>query len=498
MPEKLLLVDDTPANLALLRDLLEPHGYDLAVASSGEMACELVPKFAPDLILLDVVMPDLSGYETCRRLKSLPLVSDIPILFVSARDDPTAVVDAFHVGGVDYITKPFQPEEVLARVQTHLKLARLNRELRAKNQELTSTNEQLRQESDRRRKTEDALHVADEKLSLVSNREVEHWGLEAFVGKSRLMARILTDIRRLQDFSSVNVLITGESGTGKELVARAIHFGSNRARGPFIPVNCVAIPPELAESMFFGHLRGSFTGATMDRKGCFELADGGTLFLDEIGDMALSLQAKLLRVLEDGYVTAIGASSGKKVDVRVVAATNADVSSQVASGHFRRDVYFRLAQFAVQVPPLRERKDDIPLLAEHFLALFAKEMGLTPPALSRGTLQRLQNYSYPGNIRELKNIIERSLIEASGSPTIEPEHIAMDPDLFRTVADTDVAALDTDGIDDLPLNLERAEAVLIKRALEQTNGNVAQAARLLGINRTRIYRKFQGEQVAPD
>jgi DNA-binding NtrC family response regulator len=299
-------------------------------------------------------------------------------------------------------------------------------------------------------------------------------------------------VRRLQNFSSVNVLITGESGTGKELVARAIHFGSPRTSGPFVAVNCVAIPADLAESILFGHTRGAFTGATMDRKGYFELADGGTLFLDEIGDMPAALQAKLLRVLEDGRITPLGGTREKKVDVRVVAATNADLQSSIAAGTFRQDLYFRLAQFPVHLAPLRERPEDIPLLALHFLHLFATEMGTSIPAVDPAVMSVLSRYPFPGNVRELKNVIERALIESSGGQ-VRPEHIYItktDLPISRTAPST---ILSTELTADLPLNLEAAENLLIKRALSETGGNIAEAARLLGINRTRIYRKLGGQ-----
>ncbi len=422
MPEKILIVDDTPANLSILLDLLEPHGYTVSAAPDGLIALNVVTLLAPDLILLDVMMPELDGLETCRRLKANPATAEIPVLFISARDDAASIIEGFQVGAADYIVKPFRPEEVLARVQSHLRLAALTRQLKDKNVEMLAANEALQREIARRKETEDALSSADSKLTYLADTEVQRWGIEQFVGRSQMITAILDSIRRVQNFATVNVLITGESGTGKELVARAIHYGSARRTAPFIPVNCVAIPDELAESMLFGHLKGLFTGATMDRKGYFELAHGGTLFLDEIGDMPASMQAKLLRVLEDGEVTPIGASVSRKVDVRVVAATNSHLSGQIPTGAFRRDLFFRLAQFTVQVPPLRERREDIPLLAEHFMKVFAKEMGIKPPRLSARAVAVLTGYEFPGNIRELKNIMERSLIESGGAEVL-PSHL---------------------------------------------------------------------------
>jgi DNA-binding NtrC family response regulator len=339
----------------------------------------------------------------------------------------------------------------------------------------------------RRRSAEQARDTADQRLSVISARETQRWGLPGFVGKSRHLTRILTDLGKLQHFGKTSVLVTGESGTGKELVARAIHQSSPRAERPFIPVNCVAIPAELAESLFFGHVRGAFTGATADRKGYFELADTGTLFLDEIGDMPLTLQAKLLRVLEDGAVTPVGSGQVRQVDVRVVAATNAQLSEKIAAGAFRQDLFFRLARYTVEMPPLRERPEDIPLLAAHFLEIFAGETGRAAPPLTAEALSVLQHHDFPGNIRELKNALERALILCGGQ-LIEAEHLR-----FLSGGSPRLRELppgERPAFQDLPLNLEAAEQALIQRALEQTGGNVVEAARLLGVNRSRIYRRF--------
>jgi DNA-binding NtrC family response regulator len=507
---QVLIADDNPANLNVLSEMLESQGYRVIAVPGGELALRIAATGRPDLILLDVVMPDLDGFETCRRLKADERTAHLPVMFASARDEVESLVQGFEAGGVDYITKPYRREEVLIRVRTHLQLSLLNRDLVTKNRELqqrsdelASLNATLRAESQRREKAEDALQTAGEQLSALSDREAARWGVTAgvdgFVGRSKTIRRILQDIRRVRNFHSVNVLITGESGTGKELVARAIHFGSGRAKGPFIPVNCVAIPEELAESMLFGHVRGAFTGATIDRKGYFELAHGGTLFLDEIGDMPVSLQAKLLRVLEDGKVTPLGAVREKQVDVRVVAATNANLTAQTAGGAFRQDLYFRLAQFSVEVPPLRDRKEDVPHLAEHFVRLFAQEMGMPVPTIDPAFLDDLATHDFPGNVRELKNIIERSLIESAGE-ALRPEHlcltvrgpaVASAPATRRAVLSSVPAGGETgDLANSLPLNLEAAENLLIRRALAETGGNIAEAARRLGVNRTRIYRKM--------
>jgi DNA-binding NtrC family response regulator len=478
--EKILIVDDTPANLDLLTAALEPRGYEVFAAPSGEAALKIAARVLPDLILLDVMMPGRDGFAICRELKAEDATREIPVLFLTAKHETAAVVNGFRVGAVDYIFKPFQPDEVLGRVETHLKISRLTRELQARNAE-------LEEEMMRRRKAEAAREQADARLSTLSTREAQRWGLAAFIGRSRMMRGILTDIEKLHHFAQTSVLIAGESGTGKELVARAIHHGSPRAAGPFIPVNCVAIPAELAESMLFGHMKGSFTGATADRKGWFELADGGTLFLDEIGDMPAALQAKLLRVLEDGEITPVGATHSKRVDVRVVSATNADLPAKIGAGEFRQDLYFRLARYVVETPPLRERPEDVPLLAGHFLEMFSAEMGMAAPVLAPEAVAWLSGYSFPGNVRELKNMIERALI-ASGGEMIRREHFqVLGSAVTAPVRDGRVAVA---AVADLSLNLEEAEQALIQRALEQTRGNVAEAARLLGVNRSRIYRRY--------
>ena len=494
--EKILLVDDVPANLSVLTSALEPEGYEIFAVHNGATALQVAAKAAPDLILLDVMMPELDGLEICRRLKQSAATRDIPVIFITARSEVENICEGFRVGGVDYVVKPFQTEEILKRIATHLRIARLTRELREKNCALEIRTAELIAEMERRQQVETALQKADDQLATFSDLEASRGNITGLVGTSAGLKKMVEEIRRLHQFAHTSVLITGESGTGKELVARAIHFGSARAKAPFVPVNCVAIPAELAESILFGHVKGSFTGATADRKGCFELAHGGTLFLDEIGDMPASLQVKLLRVLEDGQVTPVGATEARKVDVRVIAATNADLAARIAGGTFRQDLYFRLARYTITPLPLRERLDDVPLLAAHFLKMFATDMGLPSPGLTRAAAAALQSYDFPGNVRELKNIIERALIE-SGGDTILPEHLH----LLRgrpAIAPAASPAARKDSIQSLPLNLAEAEEMLIQRALDETDGNIAEAARLLGVHRTRIYRKLAHEETAAD
>ena len=480
---KVLLVDDQPANLAVLRQLLETAGYRVVLAPSGQVALRNAALILPDLVLLDVTMPEMDGFEVCRRLKQDPTTRDIPVIFITARDTKEDLIAGFEAGGLDYIAKPFQEEEVLVRVRTHVRLRRLTLELVQKNEELERQIIHSEKLSGR--------------LSMLAEREVVHWGLEGFVGESPTIQHILREIRLMQGHSATSVLITGESGTGKELIARAIHFGSPRRDGPFVPVNCAALPGELAESLLFGYVKGAFTGANSDQEGYFEMAHQGTLFLDEIGEMPSGLQAKLLRVLEEDQVWRIGARGGKRVEVRVMAATNADLRQRIDTGVFRQDLYFRLAHFTVAVPPLRERQTDIPMLARHFLNLFAADMGREPPPLSKEVLAQLQKYSYPGNVRELKNIIERALIESSGGE-IRPHHLHfLSAGYAAPATGTASPALS------LPLNLdqaiEEAERWVVKQALERSGGNVSAATRLLGTNRNRIYRILgQEKPPAPD
>jgi DNA-binding NtrC family response regulator len=480
-----LVVDDIAANRNVLGETLEKDEYEVLLAADGAAALRVCEKARPDIVLLDVMMPGLDGFETCRRLKANAATGSIPVIFISAQNETKARVDGFKAGGVDYITKPFQTEEVLIRVRTHLTNARLTREVLEKNRELEQINARLREEMRRREQAETSLELADAQVSLLTEQEMERWGLAALVGRSQAMRDVIQGIRKLGSAEKTAVLIRGESGTGKELVARALHFSGRRRGQPFITVNCAAVPSELAESLFFGHVKGAFSGANENRKGYFEMAQGGTLFLDEIGDMPFHLQAKLLRALEDGTFMPVGSSVERRADVRLLAATNVDLQKRIETGAFRKDLYFRIAGYEIQLKPLRERRDDVELLMAHFLTRFAEELKTASPQLSPGAHKALLAYEYPGNIRELKSIIERALIE-SGGATIQEHHLH----LLNEKALTQSPALPFSGTaaPALPLNLEAAEVELVKRALAQASGNVSKAAQLLGINRTKVYR----------
>jgi len=484
----ILIVDDIPANLEILCESLEEAGYEVQVAADGQSALEAVAYSAPELILLDVELPGANGYEICRQIKSQETTHKIPVIFLTARDETAGVLEGFAAGGLDYIVKPFEKDEVLIRVRTQLERVRLERELGRRNDELEEKNEALEAEITRRRQlSTERDHLAG-RLSLQSAQEAQHWGLAGFVGQSRTIQRILDDLNVLQQAETTSVLITGESGTGKELIARACHANSNRHRESFIAVNCATIPADLAESLLFGHVKGAFTGADQDQAGYFDLAHGGTLFLDEIGEMQVDLQAKLLRVLEESTVRPLGARQDHHIDVRILAATNADLQEQIAAGAFRADLYYRLARFVVQVPPLRQRQGDIELLAEHFLVLFAAEMGIAAPVLSAEATAALKAYAYPGNVRELKNIIERALLESRGAD-IEVGHLRLQ--MVVGAPPHDQVETSAAFVEELPLNFAEAETALVERALRLTRGNVSEAARLLGIDRTKVYRKLK-------
>ena len=472
---RVLVVDDVIENLNLVTAILEREGLEVVGAPSAEVALQLADKLSLDLAILDIVMPGIDGLSLCKLLAARD-GGRMPVIFCSGREDADTIVAAFEAGAVDYIPKPIQAREVVARVGAHLRLHKLQRELEERNRALLEANQLLSEQIEGRERAEAELRSADERLRSIGAAEAQRWGLPGFVGNAVSWRETCEEVRRLHAFARTNVLIRGESGTGKELIARAIHHGGARAGQPFIAVNCSAIPAELAESTLFGHVRGAFTGATADRKGCFELAHRGTLFLDEIADLPSPLQAKLLRTLEDGSLLPVGATHERKVDVRVVCATHADLDARIQAGTFRQDLYFRLAQYVVTVPPLRERRQDIPLLVQHFLRLFAEEMKLARPELSPGVLDVLLDYDFPGNVRELKNIAERALILCGGGP-IQRKHLQLP--LVSAAKKNAFASF----------NMEQVKSQLIDRALEASQGNVSQAARLLGVHRSWLYRR---------
>jgi DNA-binding NtrC family response regulator len=427
-PEEILVVDDTPANLRLLTELLTQHNYHVRPASNGALALKSVAAKIPDLILLDVNMPGMDGYEVCRRLKADEKSSPIPVIFISAFGDTRQKVTGFEAGGIDYITKPFEAEEALARVRTHLRLRQAEAALRhahstlelrvqERTAELQSSNQALRESEEKARRALEEIEALKSQLEMqnayLQEEVVEAKAFGGLVGQSRALQSIIKQIDLVAP-TEASALILGESGTGKELVAREIHQRSRRKDRPLVRVNCASIPKDLFESEFFGHTRGAFTGAVKDRAGRFEAAEGGTIFLDEIGEVPLDLQSKLLRVLQEKSYERVGEDRTRHADVRVIAATNRNLQRQVEAGRFREDLYYRLNVFPIQVPPLRERMEDVPLLAKHFIETSVRELGCPKPRLTRAGIAKLENYHWPGNIRELRNVIERAIIISRG------------------------------------------------------------------------------------
>jgi DNA-binding NtrC family response regulator len=411
-----LVVDDDAASLSALFECLRRDGYRVLVAQDGRSALERAANGKPALILLDVMMPDLDGFETCRRLKADPATAEIPVLFLTALADTTEKLEGFAAGAVDYLTKPFQWEEVLARVRTHLRLRSVERELKAVNESLEArVVERTREltaalaELEQLRKRLQAENVYLEQELGADQRNL--------VGSSPALRAVLAQVARVAR-SDTTVLVTGETGTGKELIARAIHEASPRRDRPLVKLNCAAISAGLVESELFGHVKGAFTGATDRHTGRFELADGGTLFLDEVSELPLDTQVKLLRVLQEREFEPVGSTKTQKVDVRVIAATNRHLEDVIAKGTFRADLYYRLNVFPIDVPPLRERREDIAELAEHFIGRLARKVGSDVRMLGRAARERLEAHAWPGNVRELQNTIERALIASPGTELV--------------------------------------------------------------------------------
>ncbi|NIJ52278.1 sigma-54-dependent transcriptional regulator [Dyadobacter arcticus] len=402
-----LIVDDTPNNISILFDVLTKSGYKVLVATEGKSALEQAAYALPDLILLDVMMPGMSGFETCRLLKGKTETQGIPVIFMTALTETVNKVNGFNMGAVDYITKPFEIHEVLSRIGTHLALATLRQKL-----------EQLVTE-----RTTDLNKALVEVEGLKDQLQAENLYLKEeikqsknpddIISQSKIFEKVLNKIRQVAPTNST-VLINGESGTGKELLARAVHNLSNRKNLPLIKLNCAALPASLIESELFGHEKGAFTGATAQKNGRFELADGGTLFLDEIGEMPIELQPKLLRVLQEGEFERVGSTKTLKVNVRIIAATNRDLEKEITEGRFREDLYYRLNVFPVLSIPLRERKEDIPLLVKHFCQKHGVDQGKVIDQVPQKVIDALVAYHWPGNIRELENVVERSIIMSPG------------------------------------------------------------------------------------
>jgi two-component system, NtrC family, nitrogen regulation response regulator NtrX len=445
-PRRILVIDDEPGIRQALGQLLEYEGYETRTAPSGAEGIAEYEKFRPQLVFLDVKMAGLNGLETLKRLRQLD--PNATVVMISGHATIQTAVEATQLGAFDILEKPLDTDRVLVLLRNALEQRTLSEE-----------NERLRQ-------------------TIESRYEI--------VGRTYPIRALIERIDKVAA-TPARVLITGENGTGKELVARALHRGSTRSKKPFVEVNCAAIPSELIESELFGHMKGSFTGAVSDRAGKFEQADGGTLFLDEIGDMSLSAQAKVLRVLQDGVVTRIGGTKPIQVDVRVLAATNKDLEAEIAAGRFREDLFYRLNVVPITVPPLRERREDIELLVVHFLQQFAARDGLPGRGITDEALRALTALEWPGNVRELRNTVERLVILASG-PVIGVSDV--ERLVGRRAAEPAGlgALVDCATFEEFKQEAERAFLVAKLRAFDW---NVSETARALDMPRSNLYKKIE-------
>ncbi len=443
MADRLLVVDDEPSMREFLEIMLSQEGYQVSTAATGEEGFKIYRTQEFDLILTDVKMPGMSGLDLIREIHSVD--PSIPIIAVTAYASADDAIRAVREGAYDYLSKPFQVEDLRIIIRNALETRRLRKE----NLEL-------------KKSFQDRGYFVN------------------IVGKSPQMEEIFGFIEKVAP-SKAGVLIIGESGTGKELIAKAIHYYSPRRDKPFITINCTAIPENLLESEMFGHQKGSFTGAISNKPGLVEMAHTGTLFLDEVGEIPLSIQAKLLRFLQEHEFRRVGSTDDKKIDVRIIAATNKKLEKELEKGNFREDLYYRLNVIRIHVPPLREREEDIPLLINHFVKKFAAQQGKNIQKVSSLVMRVLSNYGFPGNVRELENLIERCVtLELSDQLTAEhlPTKLSESSEVSRPSGDFEIPP---DGID-LDRALDNMERKLITRAMEITGGNRSRAARLLGIS----------------
>jgi len=435
--ERILVVDDSPQTLEVLQRNLAAGGYQVFGAGSVAEAIRILETTAVDLVVTDLKMPKVSGIDLVRHVREN--YRDTEVMTITGYPSIEGAVRAIKMGAEEYLTKPFTDEELSSAVRRAL----------------------------------DKLHLRRLGQAELHKTPSSPYGL---IGESEAMRTTFSAIAKTAS-TSATVLISGESGTGKELVARAIHYSSSRASAPFVPVNCGGIPEGLLESELFGHVKGAFTGATESRAGFFQTADGGTVFLDEISDTSLAMQAKLLRVLQDKEVYMVGATRSRKVDVRIIAATNKDLASLVRKGVFREDLFFRLNVLTISMPPLRDRGDDILLLAQHYLAKFAEEFG-KPTRFSDDALSVLRHYHWPGNVRELENVIQRLVIMTDGDQVVVSDL----PSLMRFTALRETG---------LNRTLAEVEAQYIRNVLSSVKGNKTKAAEILGIDRKTLREKLR-------
>jgi two-component system nitrogen regulation response regulator NtrX len=448
----ILIVDDEPGVRSSLGGVLRDEGYSVEAVPTGEACLERVTRGGIELILLDVWLPGMDGLATLARLRERQV--DAQIVLISGHGNIESAVKAIKMGAYDFVEKPLSLDKTVLVVRNALRQQRLEAENRA-----------LRARVDR---------------------------TQMMVGESHAMRQLREQVAMAAPTNG-RVLIYGENGTGKELVARTIHGLSRRRAATFVEVNCAAIPEELIESELFGHVRGAFTGAVADRRGKFEIADGGTIFLDEIGDMSIKTQAKVLRVLQEQTMEPVGGTNQIKVDARVLAATNKDLQAEIRAGNFREDLYFRLNVIPIFVPPLRDRQEDIPLLAEHFMAEFAREYGRRIKTFETEATAALQRSGWPGNVRELRNVIERLMIMVPGDSISAHDVGFLDQNAAAPPAAGQAVA------ERLTLHeaRERFERDLILRTLAEQQGNMSRTAEALGVERSNLYRKMRAFGIAP-
>ena len=459
MKANVLVVDDEKLIRWSLGECLREADYRVVEADAGKTALHALAEESFDVVLLDYKLPDTDGFEILRRILSEQ--PDAAVIMITAHSNIENAVEAIKSGATDYLAKPFRNEDMLLRVEKALETSRLRREVR-----------RLREE------------------------QWERYGFDRMIGSSPSMQKIFRLLDRVIQAADATILIQGESGTGKDVLAKAIHFGGPRAEGPYVNITCTALPETLLESELFGHEKGAFTDAKAQKKGLVELASGGTLFLDEIGDMTPYLQGKILRFLEEKTFRRVGGAKEESVQVRVIAATNRDLKELVATKKFREDLYFRLKVIPIHLPPLRERREDIPLLVQHFIDDYNREFKKKVKGATPALTKRFEEYHWPGNIRELKNSIERAMILGTRE-YLDEEDLPLE--LFDEPAETPEAAslvkLTRTGV-----NLEGLERDLVEQALKITRGNQTRAGRLLGINRDQVRYRIEkfGLERPPD
>lgn len=444
MKSRILVVDDEESIREFLEIMLKKEGYEVTTAEDGAKAKEILTKKSFDMVISDMQMPNVTGIELLRHVReSYP---DLVFMIITAFGTTETAVEAMKLGAYDYLTKPFKIDEVRLNIANALRSKNLETEVRVLKKEL-----------------------------------VKEYSFQNMIGNSDAMHAVFNLIQRVSQ-APTNVLITGESGTGKEVIAKAIHYNGPLKDKPFVTVNCGAIPENLMESEMFGHKKGSFTGAIADKAGLFEVADGGTLFLDEVGELPASIQVKLLRAIQERIIRRVGATDDNKVEVRIIAATNRNLEDMVAKGTFRQDLYYRLNVIGIKSPPLRDRADDIPLLANHFLKKYNDKLNKQIHTISVEAMDVLKKYNYPGNVRELENMIERTVALEAGS-TILPESL---PPMVNTTSGRKMASSNEIEIGDDGLDLDKVvgqiEKELLIKAIHASNGVKKKAAKLLKIS----------------